>query len=90
MVAHSGLEDPTIDPCGGCGEKDPNKRCIGCLHEFHPKKDERVPFMWGAVNIKTNRPYDVIRMSKEGVELFLWSHMTKEMAEKYKVVPYYL
>jgi hypothetical protein len=21
-------------PCGGCGESDPRKRCIGCLHDF--------------------------------------------------------
>src|SRR5690606_29143545 len=24
----------TPEPCGGCGEKDPTKACIGCLH-FH-------------------------------------------------------
>ena len=23
-----------IQPCGGCGERDPQKRCIGCLHDF--------------------------------------------------------
>lgn len=22
--------------CGGCGETDPNKRCIGCLADFGP------------------------------------------------------
>lgn len=22
------------DPCGGCGQADPDKRCIGCLHPF--------------------------------------------------------
>ncbi|NED64231.1 hypothetical protein G3I15_25170 [Streptomyces sp. SID10244] len=25
---------PLISPCGGCGETDPDKRCIGCLHDF--------------------------------------------------------
>lgn len=24
-----------INPCGGCGETDPNKRCLGCLHDFN-------------------------------------------------------
>lgn len=23
-----------LKPCGGCGEADPSKRCIGCLHDF--------------------------------------------------------
>ena len=23
-----------VEPCGGCGETDPAKRCIGCLHPF--------------------------------------------------------
>lgn len=23
-------------PCGGCGERDPDKRCIGCGHQFTP------------------------------------------------------
>lgn len=23
-----------VEPCGGCGETDPNRRCIGCLHPF--------------------------------------------------------
>lgn len=22
------------EPCGGCGEKDPDKRCTGCHHTF--------------------------------------------------------
>lgn len=26
---------PTIVGCGGCGETDPNKRCLGCLHDFY-------------------------------------------------------
>lgn len=26
----------TVSPCGGCGETDPNKRCLGCRHEFTP------------------------------------------------------
>jgi hypothetical protein len=25
---------PEGDACGGCGETDPAKRCIGCLHNF--------------------------------------------------------
>lgn len=24
------------NPCGGCGERDPDKRCIGCGHIFRP------------------------------------------------------
>ena len=27
-----------ITPCGGCGEADPSKRCIGCLHNFHAEQ----------------------------------------------------
>lgn len=23
-----------VQPCGGCGERDPQKRCIGCFHDF--------------------------------------------------------
>jgi hypothetical protein len=26
---------PEGEACGGCGETDPTKRCIGCLHNFH-------------------------------------------------------
>jgi hypothetical protein len=25
------------EPCGGCGEKNPNKRCLGCMYPFPPK-----------------------------------------------------
>ncbi|PZS70576.1 hypothetical protein A7X76_10205 [Stenotrophomonas maltophilia] len=25
---------PATRMCGGCGEKDPSKRCLGCLHDF--------------------------------------------------------
>lgn len=27
---------PKAVPCGGCGETDPDSRCIGCFHDFHP------------------------------------------------------
>jgi hypothetical protein len=27
-----------ITPCGGCGETDQNKRCLGCLHDFHAEQ----------------------------------------------------
>lgn len=26
----------TITPCTGCGAADPDKRCLGCLHDFTP------------------------------------------------------
>lgn len=29
--------DPEIVPCGGCGESDPAKRCVGCFHDFGDK-----------------------------------------------------
>lgn len=29
--------------CGGCGESDPMKRCIGCQHQFRPQND---PVAW--------------------------------------------
>ncbi|HEL5342794.1 TPA: hypothetical protein UOJ01_001324 [Stenotrophomonas maltophilia] len=25
---------PATRSCGGCGETNPDKRCIGCLHDF--------------------------------------------------------
>lgn len=28
------LETPT--PCGGCGETNPRRRCLGCMHPFTP------------------------------------------------------
>lgn len=27
-------QKPSYTPCGGCGETDPRKRCIGCMHRF--------------------------------------------------------
>ncbi|TPK59068.1 MULTISPECIES: hypothetical protein [unclassified Mesorhizobium] len=32
------LEERKAEPvaCGGCGNADPTKRCIGCLHQFEP------------------------------------------------------
>lgn len=43
-----------LKPCGGCGETDPMKRCIGCLHDFGERartaptgeKVEAVPVAW--------------------------------------------
>lgn len=29
-----------IKPCGGCGETDPRKRCLGCFHCFTDDPDE--------------------------------------------------
>lgn len=32
-------DDPrtmTTEACGGCGEADPAKQCLGCLHDFGP------------------------------------------------------
>jgi len=28
------LQPTTYVMCGGCGEIDPDKRCLGCLHDF--------------------------------------------------------
>ena len=35
--------DP-IEPCGGCGETNPSRRCLGCLHDFvsRPASDQPV------------------------------------------------
>lgn len=30
------INQNAIEPCGGCGNSDPAKRCIGCLHPFTP------------------------------------------------------
>lgn len=27
-------EGGAVKPCGGCGETDPSKRCLGCFHDF--------------------------------------------------------
>lgn len=27
-------------PCGGCGEVDETKRCVGCLHQFHQPEEQ--------------------------------------------------
>lgn len=41
----------TVEPCGGCGETDANKRCVGCLHPFtHPTqiiKPSEKPWAFG-------------------------------------------
>lgn len=37
----------TTEMCGGCGNADPAKRCIGCLHDFGP----RAPTVAGQGNI---------------------------------------
>ena len=26
--------EETVQPCGGCGETQAEKRCIGCMHQF--------------------------------------------------------
>lgn len=33
---HEATDAMGMEPCGGCGESDPAKRCIGCLHDFAP------------------------------------------------------
>lgn len=34
----SGMNEGQIEPCGGCGEADPAKRCFNCQHEFFPNR----------------------------------------------------
>jgi len=35
----SGLDEKClVEPCGGCGEADPAKRCFNCHHEFFPNR----------------------------------------------------
>ena len=31
----------TTEPCGGCGEADPMKRCVGCMHDFRAQTKAR-------------------------------------------------
>lgn len=31
---HPSFSRSGIEPCGGCGQSDPSKRCLGCLHSF--------------------------------------------------------
>lgn len=33
MPDHRSELEP-VTPCGGCGNDDPSKRCLGCLHKF--------------------------------------------------------
>lgn len=38
LAIKRGLEPEKVKPvipCGGCGETDKNKRCLGCLHDFY-------------------------------------------------------
>lgn len=37
MLQAALLTAPDIVPCGGCGESDPSKRCVGCFHDFGDK-----------------------------------------------------
>lgn len=40
----SGLDEKgLIEPCGGCGEADPAKRCLNCHHEFFPNRRASAP-----------------------------------------------
>jgi hypothetical protein len=34
LEAEAGGGKATYEPCGGCGNTDPDKRCLGCLHPF--------------------------------------------------------
>lgn len=34
------------EACGGCGEIDPSKRCIGCLHDFNANPKPNDPYAW--------------------------------------------
>ena len=37
---YDSLPQPKENPCGGCGESDPARRCIGCLHDFAAARRE--------------------------------------------------
>ncbi|MDJ1465700.1 hypothetical protein [Nitratireductor sp. GZWM139] len=41
-------------PCGGCGEKNPDGRCIGCLHPFHTNGFQ---VLWDSLNAKPRPRY---------------------------------
>lgn len=34
LEAETGGGEAAYEPCGGCGNADPDKRCLGCLHPF--------------------------------------------------------
>ena len=36
------LAEAIPEPCGGCGEPDPGRRCIGCMHDFFPDRASSV------------------------------------------------
>lgn len=43
-------------PCGGCGEKRPDGRCIGCLHPFHLNGFQK---LWDGINADRGHGWDV-------------------------------
>jgi hypothetical protein len=43
LEAETGGGETAYEPCGGCGNANPDKRCLGCLHPFvATPTDERV------------------------------------------------
>jgi len=30
-----------VSECGGCGNSEPDKRCLGCLHDFVSRRDNK-------------------------------------------------
>lgn len=63
------------EPCGGCGEKFSNRRCIGCFHEMTsdtalPVELEPCPFC-GGTDINTTGPcYDAFMCNGCGVSQY--------------------
>lgn len=58
--------------CGGCGNSDPNARCIGCLFDFGEQlcKDEGCPH-YGTPHVCISKPAPIInRIARDDVEFF--------------------
>lgn len=50
----AGAGESAYDPCGGCGEDDPKKCCLGCMHPFTPAS-QADSMLEGAVLLKEAR-----------------------------------
>lgn len=60
-----------IEPCGGCGNSDPDKRCIGCTHPFGQVTPE--------CTFSEDEIYDIERCLRTGVTM---GYTKKKGAEK--------
>jgi hypothetical protein len=60
----SGLDEKgLIEPCGGCGEADPAKRCLNCHHEFFPNRRASAPPAPDGVVERLRKHYDHARIT---------------------------